>query len=273
MTRQKKSEGPREGKEREAEEESLRAEAENFLRLKEPVVPEILDNVLLVFANSIPEDARPQCTIASMKAAYQPDADETAKRTFLLKFVRERLVMVSQREYGLWLNGRLPFITPRELLLWRMRQYVEYIWAFQLPDDDDLALIFNTTKLRASYMASDFIARFRKALLFPIALRRIYRILRGLDPVHRMIEREYELNRAYGPIFRVPSRRYLLDANSLIEELRLREKVPLRDAALISKTDNTLWVHKNVVDVVKDNKIRDELFSIYEIPSEAGYEG
>lgn len=273
MTKQKKSDGSPDGKEKKAKEESLQADVETFLRLKEPVVAEILDHVLLVFANSIPEDARPQCTIAATKAQYQPDADDTAKRTFLLKFVRERLEMVSRREYGLWLNGRLPFITPRELLLWRMRQYVEYIWAFQLPYDDDLALIFNTTKLRASYMASDFIARFRKALLFPIALRRIYHILRGLDPVHHMIDKQYELNRAYGPTFLVPSRRYLLDANSLVEELRLREEVPLRDAALINKTDNILWVHDRVIHVVKDNKIREELFRIYEIPSEAGSEG
>lgn len=255
------------------EDRPLNAEPEEFLDLRPPTIPQLLDNVLLVFAKSIPEDARGQCTIEEGRRRYPGDGSEVARRAFLVAFVRERLTMIAQREYGLWLNGRLPFITPRELLLWRLRQYVEYIWAFQLPDDEDLALIFNSTKLKAGHVASDFIARFRKALLFPIALRRIYRILREQDPTYRMVEAEYEHNRAYGPVFAVPSRRYLLDANSLIDEFRIREEGFLRDAALISKTESTLWVHNRVMALVADDEIRDDLFRLYEIPREAGYEG
>lgn len=255
------------------DDKSLNAEPSEFLRFTPPTVPPFLENVLLVFANSIPVDARTQCRIEATGAAFDPNETDSVKRSFLLEFVRERLEMVARREYGLWLNGRLPFITPRELLLWRLRQYVEYVWAFQLPDDEDLALIFNTTKLRAGGVASDFLARFRKALLFPIALRRLYRILRGDDPLYKVIDKVYELKGAYGSTFLVPSHRYDMDANALVEEFRLRESAPLRNAAIINKSDNILWVHNRVLDMVKDDKIRRELFLIYVVPREAGYEG
>jgi hypothetical protein len=253
--------------------EPLNADPEDFLDLRPPSIPRFLDNVLHVFVNGIPEDARPKCRIEATGLTCPVDGDGKSERTFLLEFVRERLDMVSRREYGLWLNGRLPFITPRELLLWRLRQYVEYIWAFQLPDDDDLALIFNTTKLRASHVASDFTARFRKALLFPIALRRLYRILRDEDATYKLLEQEQQERGAYGSTFMVPARRYLQDANSLINELRLRVEVFLRDAVLISKTENILWVHNLVLEQVGDDRIRRELFSVYERPREVGYEG
>jgi|GEM_PF-3535318 len=252
---------------------SLNAKPDEFLRLKPPEVPQMLDNVLLVFTKSIPQDAYPQCEIDATKMKFDKNASESAKRAFLLEFVRERLEMVARQEYGLWLNGRLPFITPRELLVWRLRQYVEYIWAFQLPENDDLSVIFNTTKLRAAGVASDFLARFRKALLFPIALRRLYLILRGQDPVYTMLDKVYEQNKAYGTTFLVPSRRYQEDANALIDEFRLREDVPLKDAQLINKTDNVLWIHKHVLDIVKDDDIYQELLGIYIIPQKAGYEG
>lgn len=252
---------------------ALNAEPQEFLDLQPPDIPQYLDNVLLIFANNVPEDARFQCVITSTGQEYPRDGSGVVKRTFLVNFVRERLEMIISREYSLWLNGRLPFITPRELLLWRLRQYVEYIWAFQLPEDEDLALIFNTTKLRAAHVASDFIARFRKALMFPIALRRLYRILRNQDPIYRMTDPEYLFKNAYGPVFLVPSRRYEKDANSLIDEFRVREEGFLRNAAFPSKTENKLWIHDHVMDLVDDDKIRDELFLLYKIPREAGYEG
>lgn len=248
-------------------------DAEDFIRMTAPDVCAVLDNVLLVFAKSIPEDSRAKCEIAESGETYPADDSEAAKLKFLTRFARERLDMIALREYCLWLNGRLPFITPRELLVWRLRQFVEFIWAFQLPADEDLALIFNSTKVRAAHIASDFTARFRKALLFPIALRRLYRILRGLDPVYGIEREEYEHQRADGTVFRVPSRRYLQDANSLIEEFRMREVGIFRSAALVGDTEDNLWVHDRVVEMVKDDEIRNELFRMYRVPSEAGYEG
>lgn len=246
--------------------------AEDFLQLTPPGIPALLDNVLLVFSNNIPEDARIKCMLNS-GVAYPVTGDDSARRYHLLAFVRERLEMVSRLECALWLNGRLPFITPRELFIWRLRQYVEFIWAFQLPDDDDLAMIFNSTRLKAANLTSDFGARFRKALLFPIALRRLYRILRDEDPNYRTVDPQYEYKKALGKTFRIPSSRYVQDANSLIEEYRLRSNDFLRNAALLSREQNIMWVSHRIIDYAKDEKLRTELFELYRIPREGGYLG
>jgi len=252
---------------------SFNTEPDEFLDLTPPVIPSLLDNVLLVFSNNIPEDAKLHCALKGSGVVYPEEGDEVGKRRHLLNFVRERLEMISRLEYNLWLNGRLPFVTPRELLLWRLRQYVEHIWAFHLPDDEDLAMIFNTTKMRAAHVASDFKARFRKALLFPIALRRLYRILRQEDEHNPIVDPEYEYKRAYGSTFRIPSRRYVQDTNALIEEFRIREEGFLRDAAIINIEENIMWVSERVIQLAHDNEIRADLLRLYKIPRESGYEG
>jgi hypothetical protein len=245
--------------------------ADDFLQLNSPFIPKTLNNVLLVFSNNIPEDARAKCALNS-GVAFPVDGDPAEQRVHLLGFVSERLDMVSRRESALWLNGLLPFITPRELFIWRLRQYVEFIWAFQLPDDDDLSMIFNSTRLKAANLTADFTARFRKALLYPIALRRLYRILRGEDPNYGVVAANIEYKKAYGRTFRIPSSRYVQDANALIDEFRLRDAEGgyLRDAALVSREQNIMWVSHDIADLANDDELRQELFRLYEIPREGG---
>lgn len=245
---------------------------DNFLKLLPPNVPLMLENVTLAFINNIPEDAKHNCKLESGQD-FPKNGDQVAARRHLIKFVRERLERIAHLEYNLWLNGRLPFITPRELLVWRLRQYVEHIWAFQLPDDEDLAMIFNTTKLRAGHLSADFVARFRKALLFPITIRRLYKILRGKDPIHSVVEKDVEYKKAYGWTFKIPSNRYIQDTNSLIEEYRLRVNGFLRDAELLYPEDNIMWVSERVVELASDDQIKEELLKLYEIPGKSGYEG
>lgn len=252
---------------------ALRTEPAEFLALAPPIIPKLLDNVLLAFSDNIPEDATSQCQLVKDGSQYPEAADETTRLRHLVAFVSERLELISRLEYTQWLNGRLPFITPKELLLWRLRQYVEHIWAFQLPADEYLALIFNTTKTRAANVAADFTARFRKSLLFPVALRRIFRILRQEDARYTVVDNDYEYNKALGKTFNVPSRRYVNDTNSLIDEFRLREHGFLRTAALISKEDNVMWVGHRVIAIAKDDKIRADLLELYKVPSDSGYEG
>src|SRR5713226_8842848 len=101
----------------------LRAEPHEFLGTDPPKTPDLLDNVLLVFAHNITEDAKPYCRLND-GAEYRSDGSEREKMRYLMKFVGERLHLIAQHESVFWLNGRLPFVTPRELLVWRLRQYV-----------------------------------------------------------------------------------------------------------------------------------------------------
>lgn len=245
---------------------------EDFLKLVPPKIPILLENVTLAFVKNIPEDAKHNCRDET-GAVFPIHSDYIAQRKHLMRFVHERLDQIARLEYNLWLNGRLPFITPREIQVWRLRQYVEHIWAFQLPDDDDLAMIFNTTKLRAATLSADFVARFRKALLFPIALRRLYRILRCKDPVYTVVDKDIEYKQAYGWTFRVPSSRYIQDTNALIEEYRLKVGGFLRDAAMFFAEDNIMWVSEKVVQLANDDEIKTELLKLYKIPDKSGYEG
>jgi hypothetical protein len=247
------------------------SESDSFPNLSPPAVEDILRNVRLVFAKNIPEDVRQHCTLKT-GAQYPETGDEADQKKHLVDFVSERLYVISRFEYVRWLNGRLPFVTPRELLLWRLRQYVEFIWGFQLPDDDDLAMMFNTTKLRAAALTADFSARFRKSLLFPIALRRLYRILRQEDENYEIVDKEIEYKKDLGPTFKVPSSRYVQDANSLIEEYRLRGDA-MRNAALVSREQNIMWVSNRVIQWVSDDDVKTELLNLYQIPKEGGYAG
>jgi len=181
---------------------------QEYLDIKLPDIRPIYENVISVFIKNVPDEAAIFYVLDSGEK-YPSKKNAVDRRKFLQTFIKESIDRIAKYEYSRWLNGRLPFITPKELLLWRLRQYVKYIWAYDLPDDEDIALIFNTTKTRASFLAADFTARFRKSLLFPVAIRRLYRILLQQDPNYKLFEENYEYRKGYGKIFRVPSRRYV----------------------------------------------------------------
>ena len=240
---------------------------QNCLNQPSPPAVVLLKNVILAFVRNIPEDSKPSCVYTKNKIQIPfPTHDKSKQTDHLVNFVQERLDKISLMEYFLWLNGELPFITPRELMIWRLRQYVEFIWAFQLPDDDDLAMIFNTTKRKAAYLSTDFIARFRKALLFPCALRRIYRILNDEDPNYHVGKKEVSVNKTIGSYVTFPTNKYILDINTLVDELRPHSGKYLREAQVISYETSQFWVDNLVIDLVRDRKKMMDILSLYPTP-------
>ncbi len=228
---------------------------------KFPNVDPWMNNVIYVFANGIPEDCYSYC-----KEECNTETDDV--RQYLSEFVRIRLKKLAVNEYHLWINGRIPYITPRELQLWRLRQFVQYIWFWNLPEDEDLAMIFNATKRKASNLINDFIARFRKTLLFPIALRRLYNLLMS-EPEREELS-HYKKPDVLGDAFLVINQRYVDDCNMLIYEIRTRltKNYPITDSFLYDKDEKLMWVDKAVLNIIRTNDdIMKEIFDNYPEPS------
>lgn len=229
-------------------------------------LPKWMQNVIQTFVRGIPSESRARCSNGTK--AFPQNKSEAEQLRHLGEFVENQLTELAVYEYKMWMNGRLPFISPREIQIWRLRQFVELIWFWSLPDDEDIAMIFNTTKQKAANLANDFIARFRKTVLFPIALRRLFDLLTN-DP----IEKDIAKNAIMGSHFQVPFRRYLDDTNLFIAELRQRRRRVLAPASLDPRDPNVMWVSETVIDLVSDPKLREEIEEVYPIPKGAGDEG
>lgn len=191
---------------------------------------------------------------------------ETTPRPWLIDFVEQRLGELANYEYRQWVNGQQPFITFRELQLWRLQLYVQHIWFWNLPDDDDLAMIFNLTKRRAASLANDFTARFRKTAVYPVALRRLYDLI-TLGTPQRRKERNTK-NSANGDVYRISSARFLNTARSLVDDLLI--EVPnarIASPYLWDEEQYWMWVDERMIDVMKTNKaVQTKLYDMYPIP-------
>jgi hypothetical protein len=186
-----------------------------------------MHNVLLTFANNIPDDCHPYC-VSSKHQAYNGALLGETLQAFLRDFVEERLGKLADLEYRGWINGQQPFVTPRELQIWRLRQFVQFVWFWNLPDDDDLAMIFNLTKRRAANLTSDFIARFRKTVIYPVALRRLYHLVNTSQPVFDKPQKHPKHN-ANGFIYKVPARRLVDAAQNLARSSTSNRRAKVRD--------------------------------------------
>lgn len=229
-----------------------------------------MNNVAYVFVNGIPEDCYMYCKLPTQKVKKKNGkAGDIFQREMLAEFVCNRLQMLAEREYKLWINGRMPYITPRELQLWRLRQFVQYIWFWNLPDDEDLAMIFNETKRKASNLINDFIARFRKTLLFPAALRRLYRLLLN-DPKKTRIPHEKKPD-MIGNVYHIVNRRYLDDCNMFIHECRMRisHHTPIADAYFYDRDSQLIWVDTTIISLLKNNdEVLQDILDAYQEPEQ-----
>jgi hypothetical protein len=236
-----------------------------FFEVSLPTDQVYMHNVLLAFVHAIPDECYAYCKSAKhpiIQFAGLPSADQA----FLRDYVEERLGKLADYEYRGWINGSQPFVTPRELQLWRLRIFVQYVWFWNLPDDDDLAMIFNLTKRQAANLAADFVARFRKTIIYPVALRRLYYLLNTAIPESERIKHPKSL--ALGNVYRIPSARFVNTAQYLVEDIRAQlPSKRMVNPFLWDKEQYRMWVDIETVDVVKtDTQLRDRLYSMYKVP-------
>ena len=231
-----------------------------FLEAQPPDPPVLMNNVVNVFIHGIPPDSFVHCMGEDKRI---PSSREDLHKA-LDKFVRQRLNEIALYEYCTWINGQIPFVTPRELELWRLRQFVEFLWFWNLPDDDDLSLIFNSTKRKASNLASDFLARFRKTILFPVAIRRLFEML-YTKPLKENVQ--HPRKSWNGCIYRIDYYRYLEHLNALIAEIIEQTRKVLIDACFFDRDESLIWLPTELRDIVlgKDD-LREHLFSLYQLP-------
>jgi hypothetical protein len=234
-----------------------------FLQVDEPITPVLMNNVVNIFIHGIPADSFDQCADGGLSA--QVSREDLHKS--LADFVRKRLTKIATYEYGTWINGQIPFVTSRELELWRLRQFVEFMWYWNLPDDDDLALIFNYTKRKASNLASDFLARFRKTILFPVAIRRLYQMLHD-EPLKD--NESHPRKNWKGCIYRIEFDRQLEHLNALIAEVSEQSRKILPDACFYDRDEGLIWLPFTLRKLVLEDKaLSDKLFKMYPLPGRA----
>lgn len=239
-----------------------------YFDVKLPDEKPYMNNVLLTFVHGIPEECHQYCRSEKHSGSPVTIADIDQRLPLIRDYVEERLKWLARYEYLDWINGQQPFIEPRELQLWRLRMFVQFVWFWNLPDDEDLAVIFNLTTRRAANLAADFAARFRKTVLYPVALRRLYHLLIHSKPLNDKPLKNPKSRVAEGNIYSVPTLRYVTTAKHLADDIR--NEMPqkrMADPFAWDKEQHQMWVDVEMLDVVKtDDDLRDRLFKMYKIP-------
>jgi len=235
---------------------------------KKPEKPDLLPQVISLFIEGIPEKSKIKCEcIINAKNQPYPKTDaENIKDDFLYEFIKQKIITISNYEYHMWLDGKMPFIIFRELQIWRLRQFVEFIWDWSIPEDELIATIFNLTKGKASNLINDFQARFGKIYILPRTLIRIIDIFKkppDLDGDQRVPLYGTEI---IGNVWIIDNYRTIIDVNIMINELKnITGDKLLAPAVKYKKDDRFMWVSKNVVNKFKKDKYLDKLKQMHPI--------
>jgi hypothetical protein len=220
--------------------------------------------VIWMFIAGIVPDVREKCVLAS-GTHFPTKSDIEHQNAFLGRFVQENLKEIASYEYEMWLNGRMPFVTFREIQLWRLRQFVEFIWHWCLPDDDLIAAIFNLTKRQASNLTKDFRAKFGKIYLLPYILTRWFKIL-DEEPLYEEVRSDVS-----GAVWAVPSHSYLIDINAVILELQGGDFMPTQDlveAKSVRRSERLVWLSMDVAQQLRAKDTRDRLLGLHPFPEQ-----
>jgi len=234
----------------------------------EPNKPVLLAQVISLFIKGISEKSKTkcECLINSKNQSYPEDKAENIKEEFLNEFVKQKIITISNYEYHMWLDGKMPFITFRELQIWRLRQFVEFIWDWNIPEDELIATIFNITSRKASNLINDFQARFGKIYILPRTLIRIIDIFSKAPSLERDQIIPLYGTEIIGNVWVIDNYRIMNDVNIMINELRyITGNMKLAPAIKYQKTDRYMWVSKEVVKEFKRENILEKLKQMHPI--------
>jgi hypothetical protein len=239
---------------------------EAYAKVDVPTDQVYMHNVLQTFVHAIPKYCYQYCDSGLHQGKDIISLPDDRVHVALRAYVEERLGKLADYEYRSWMNGQQPFVTPRELQIWRLRLYVQYIWFWNLPDDDDLALIFNLTKRRAANLTADFVARFRKTIVYPVALRRLYALINLDTPVKTGAK--HPKGFAIGEVFRIPTSRFVDAAYFLVEDIRTHiPNLLMTVPYLWDREKYLMWMDNETIKVMKSNEeLRLRFYSMYKIP-------
>lgn len=215
-------------------------------------------------AHAIPLDFILRCRLDD-GSAY-PSTPGVQQQTFRRQYVRQELDRIAIHEYRSWLNGDLPYISPRELHLWRLRQMAERLWDWELPDDEVIAVGYNLTPRKATGLISNFYALFGKSFVYPKMLVRLLAVVHGVRNRVVAIEKDGDID---GRVVPIPSRRYVDMVNILLDDLReITPRTLFFPAKLWRRNRELMWVADHLLEMFDNEEIIGELKARYPIGGE-----
>lgn len=214
-------------------------------------------------AHAIPPDFVRRCRLDD--GSVCPSTPGVGQQAFRRDYVRQELDRIAIHEYRSWLNGDLPYISPKELHLWRLRQMAERIWDWELPDDEVIAVGYNLTPRKATGLISNFYALFGKSFVYPKMLVRLLALVRG-SRKSRVVEKDGDID---GRVIPIPSRRYVDMVNILLDDLReISPRTLLFPAKLWRRNRELMWVADHLLEMFDNDEIIVELKARYPIGGE-----
>ncbi len=221
-----------------------------------PSIRPYLESMLLIFANHIPREEHENCyrfpADGGEPIPFPEDGDEDRQSEHRRRFAGQQRGRSARYEYSLWVNGRMPFVALREIQLWRLHQFCRFIWRWNIPDNEHVAVIFNLTKRRAGSLVNDFAARFHKVYIFPLIIRSLFRLLR--ESYDYDLEPQRVMN-VLGRRIPIREKRFLDEMNALLAEPVVRSKIGDYRAWELPEEPDFMFVPEGAIEKLLDEEL------------------
>ncbi|MBZ5509442.1 MAG: hypothetical protein LAO78_28660 [Acidobacteriia bacterium] len=226
-----------------------------------------LASVVELFIEYIADSDRTKVVIPQLAGEVPfPVAGTPAdQHAFLERYVRYQLDSIAAFEYKRWMNGRMPFVTPRDLQIWRLYMFCRHIWQGRLPRHDHLGILFNLTPRRAAGLLGDFYARFRKRFLFPIFIQQMFE---DLEKVNKFTKQTQTVGGRAGKWVPLRDTWHKAEMDALLVDPIVRKHLPGVHHRVITLPDHPgeIFVTQEIIDALLP--IRGELEAAYPVTAD-----